>query len=36
MKDFWQAIYIVILIFVVILIPFSIFLYESDEDKTAY
>lgn len=32
MPTFWQAIYIAVLVFSVILIPFASYLYESDED----
>jgi LMBR1 domain-containing protein 1 len=31
MRSFWYGIYIVVLIFVTILIPYAIFLYETDE-----
>lgn len=34
MEAFWEFIYILILIMVVILLPFAIFMYESDEEKT--
>ncbi len=34
MEVFWQIIYAAITIMVVILIPFAIFFYESDEDKS--
>jgi LMBR1 domain-containing protein 1 len=34
MQTFWWIIYIAILVMVTILIPFAIFMYESDEEKT--
>ena len=35
MKTFWYIIYMLILIFVVLLLPFSMFYYESDETENA-
>ena len=32
MKFFWEFIYIVILITITILLPFAIFMYETDEE----
>jgi len=31
MRDFWYFLYIIVLIFITILIPYAIFLYETDE-----
>jgi LMBR1 domain-containing protein 1 len=33
MQGFWYAIYIIVLIFVTILLPYAIFLYETDEEE---
>ena len=34
MVTFWMAIYIIILAMVTVFLPFAIFVYESDEEKT--
>jgi hypothetical protein len=34
MELIWQIVYATIIITIIILIPFAIFLYESDEDKS--
>jgi LMBR1 domain-containing protein 1 len=34
MRTFWFAVYIVVLLFVTIFIPYAIFLYETDEEET--
>ena len=31
MKSFWFFLYIIVLVFIVVLIPYAIFLYETDE-----
>jgi len=36
MKGFWYFIYSIILIFVCLLLPFSLFFYETDEDETVF
>jgi LMBR1 domain-containing protein 1 len=33
MKDFWLAMYVIVFIMIVFLLPFGIFLYESDPDR---
>lgn len=33
MAGFWLVIYGIIAIMIIIILPFSIFLYETDEDK---
>ena len=35
MKVFWYIIYIVVLAFITILLPYAIFLYETDEEDSA-
>ncbi len=34
MKDFWLAMYVLVFVMVVFLLPFGIFLYESDPDRS--
>lgn len=34
MKDFWLAMYVAVFVLVVFLLPFGIFLYESDPDRS--
>lgn len=34
MRDFWYFLYIIVLIFITILIPYAIFLYETDEEDS--
>ena len=33
MKSFWYFVYIIVLFFICILLPFALFFYETDEDN---
>ena len=34
MKSFWYLLYIIVLVFITILLPYAIFLYETDEEDS--